>query len=346
MSSGEVHITEEPEHRPSDISDQDSAIGDNISDQDSAIGIGDNDGNSDIISLTSAAKEFREERGRRYHSCWYPGQRGSVYRLPNDDLEQDRLDLEHHVFSRLQGGLFLAPLSCDPQMVLDLGTGTGIWAIEFADQYESATVIGIDLSPIQPGWTPTNLRFEVDNANYDWTYKIPFDYIHCRQLHNGVEIKRLLRQSFNFLNLGGWLEMTEVVMQVRSDDGSTEGTHLLEWCKQMSNAGKRLGLDFNEPCHYQEWMKEVGFVEVEEKVYKLPIGTWPKDENLKDIGRYEGVNLVDGLEALSLKYFCQYLEWSEQQLAEFLAKVRDDIWNRKIHAYFMVYCVFGRRPTQ
>ncbi len=33
---------------------------------------------------------------------------------------------------------------------LDIGTGTGIWAIDFADEYPDTTVIGTDLSPIQP----------------------------------------------------------------------------------------------------------------------------------------------------------------------------------------------------
>jgi methylase of polypeptide subunit release factors len=31
----------------------------------------------------------------------------------------------------------------------DVGTGTGIWAIDFADQYNNAEVTGTDLSPIQ-----------------------------------------------------------------------------------------------------------------------------------------------------------------------------------------------------
>ncbi|KAI9728041.1 MAG: hypothetical protein M1834_007855 [Cirrosporium novae-zelandiae] len=45
----------------------------------------------------------------------------------------------------------LAPLRKDVQNVLDVATGTGIWAIEIADKYPSAKVIGIDLSPMQPG---------------------------------------------------------------------------------------------------------------------------------------------------------------------------------------------------
>lgn len=34
--------------------------------------------------------------------------------------------------------------------VLDLGTGKGYWAIEMADEFSRADVIGIDMAPIQP----------------------------------------------------------------------------------------------------------------------------------------------------------------------------------------------------
>ena len=53
--------------------------------------------------------------------------------MPNDEGEQDRLDLYHHIFLLLLGGrLHSAPLE-NPQKVLDVGTGTGIWAIDFAE---------------------------------------------------------------------------------------------------------------------------------------------------------------------------------------------------------------------
>jgi methylase of polypeptide subunit release factors len=66
----------------------------------------------------------------------------------------------------LKQKLHITPVS-NPQRVLDIGTGTGIWAIDFgmnfsflpqnsiltplaATQNPSADVIGTDLSPIQP----------------------------------------------------------------------------------------------------------------------------------------------------------------------------------------------------
>ena len=36
------------------------------------------------------------------------------------------------------------------QRVLDVGTGTGIWAIDFADDFPDTMVFGTDISPTQP----------------------------------------------------------------------------------------------------------------------------------------------------------------------------------------------------
>jgi ubiquinone/menaquinone biosynthesis C-methylase UbiE len=42
--------------------------------------------------------------------------------------------MHHHIFGLLLGGkLHLAPIEKNPQNILDVGTGTGIWAIEMAE---------------------------------------------------------------------------------------------------------------------------------------------------------------------------------------------------------------------
>ena len=95
--------------------------------------------------------------GRRYHR-YAEGK----YALPNDEKEQDRLDLaHHHALLLMKGNLYFAPISDKPQRILDCGTGTGIWVLDMADSFPSAQVTGVDLSPIQPKWSVTGGRFKV-----------------------------------------------------------------------------------------------------------------------------------------------------------------------------------------
>jgi hypothetical protein len=52
---------------------------------------------------------------------------GEAYSFPNDDREQNRLDLQHHIFRLCADNtLNLAPLPENLRSVLDVGTGTGI----------------------------------------------------------------------------------------------------------------------------------------------------------------------------------------------------------------------------
>ena len=90
-------------------------------------------GGSETTSLASSILSYRLENGRTYHS--YKRDEGAAYWLPNDDTENDRLDLQHHIMVLMQGGqLYLCPAGKDGKplrRVLDVGTGTGVWAMEF-----------------------------------------------------------------------------------------------------------------------------------------------------------------------------------------------------------------------
>ena len=58
---------------------------------------------------------------------------------------------------------------------------------DFADQYQSAEVIGTDLSDVQPRWVPPNCRFELDDAQLEWTFAPDsFDFIHIRALLGAI----------------------------------------------------------------------------------------------------------------------------------------------------------------
>ncbi|KAL1973159.1 hypothetical protein VTN31DRAFT_6701 [Thermomyces dupontii] len=93
--------------------------------------------------------------------------------------------------------LYLAPLK-NPQRAIDLATGTGIWAIDFADQHPAAEVIGCDLSPVQPTLVPPNLKFLVDDIESEWAYETnPFDFVHARYLAGSIKnFGKLIEQCY------------------------------------------------------------------------------------------------------------------------------------------------------
>jgi SAM-dependent methyltransferase len=167
-------------------------------------------------SISSSVRDYAFENNRRYHKF-----KEGAYAFPNDEPEQEREDMKHAMIVNLcDGRLHYAPLK-NPQKILDVGTGTGIWAIDsalpllrlpcffyvlyctgltatVADEYPEADVTGIDLSPIQPNWTPPNVSFLVDDAESEWLYKPgTFDYIHIRHMTSSIrDWPKLLAQAY------------------------------------------------------------------------------------------------------------------------------------------------------
>ncbi|KAK2786835.1 hypothetical protein FQN51_003480 [Onygenales sp. PD_10] len=322
----------------------------NIEPDDNSSGTGDDDSayhgsigtNSYATTLATSVRNYVYANGRRYNSF-----RAGEYILPNDEAEQDRMDLGHHIYKLLlDGGLYTSPIKANPRRVLDIGTGTGIWAIDFADEHPESQVIGNDLSPIQPSWVPTNCIFEIDDIEAAWPYVRPFDFIHAREMAGSIsDFDKMFRQAYDHLVPGGYFEIQSIEPFFYSDDDTlSQAKQMVEWQELEFEASEKFGKPLGVVPTFHDKLKKTGFEDVQTRVVKLPMGSWPKERRMKELGRFQQHQLLQALEPYSLFLFTTVLGWTVEATQVLLAGVRADIHNRDVHAYSKVFFTRGMKP--
>lgn len=297
---------------------------------------------ADSSSAASSVYRHEYEHGRRYHAY-----KNGRYPIPNDDHEQQREHMKHATMLELTDGLlFDAPIGKKPGKILDLGTGTGIWAMSVADMFPEAEVLGIDLSPIQPSWVPSNLRFVIDDFEDEWTYGGHWDFIHLRYTLGSLQnIPAMLDRIRTHLRPGGWVEFQEIHGDPQCDDGTMADDDMMaQYYRLGAEAMSKFGLDITQVRSLGERLQKAGFVDVRCVVRKLPLGPWARDPRLRLIGQYSRVTAVDSIDMAIHKPFIA-LGMSEEERHAWAARTRESILDDKPHRYYQHYFWYAQRPT-
>ncbi|KAK4082088.1 CAZyme family GH76 [Purpureocillium lilacinum] len=228
-----------------------------------------------------------------------------AYAFPNDAPEQERLALQGECIKRVLGDrLYFAPLSPSrpPLRILDIATGVGDWAIDMGDLFPGSTIIATDLSPIQPENVPPNVYFYVEDSTDPWDFTHQFDYIHTRSTVGcwASFETQIAEQAFQALEPGGWFESQEVDSIVCCDDGTlTPDNPVAVLFNDLVEAAGKLDRPAILGATLKEVYERVGFVDVQQRGIKMPIGGWARDMRLKEIGLMWRANLLEGLAGFS-----------------------------------------------
>jgi len=302
----------------------------------------DTDYTSDMESVTSTNYQFRMVGNRRMH-----GIETNPYPLPNDDEEIVRLDELQFVISGFFGPNILAPIARNPTAILDLGTGSGRWCFEVAEQFPDAQVVGIDLSPVQPTAVPENCEFIVA----DFTEGLEFDtgsldFVHSRLVTAGIKATQwpsYMSEIMRVLKPGtGWAQCAELAVRPICTDGSVpENATVFEYFNKMEIALAPRGI-IMDGQHLEQTFRDAGFVDIQVIRRDIDIGDWRGDPKTAPYCR-SAIHVWNSASVAMVELLRDWIPDQEERKL-YAEKVTADYENPAYHLYSPMYVVIGRKP--
>ena len=134
---------------------------------------------------------------------------------------------------------------------------------------------------------------------------------------------------------------------MRCDDGTLpDDSPLHLWIKCAKEGTDKIGKPMRYDDVVVDCMKEAGFRTdtIKSKFVKLPIGIWPKDKKLKQLGAMNLIGLLQTVEGYMLALYTNLLGWTVEDTMKHKADVERTMRDKKQHAYFRYQYHIAQKP--
>ena len=159
----------------------------------------------------------------------------AAYPLPKDEEEHARLEFQHRSLYLTLGNHYLAPLPPTLRVILDVGTGTGIWAVHMTGLYPQSLVLGLDMDTALFNKTPP-ANCLLREGNVLTGLPLPdgiADFVHQRFLVLAIPDTRwpgVVHELVRVTRFGGWVEMVETDARVQAGGPATTQVFRVAGC--------------------------------------------------------------------------------------------------------------------
>lgn len=267
---------------------------------------------------------------------------GLPYALPRDMEEINRLDFQHYMLRFALRGLYAAPLE-SPGSILDVGTGTGRWAMDMAHLFPHTYVCGVDVNPppvdeqaaAGMDTRPSNYSFMPGNVLEGLPFNDgQFDFAHMRLLFTAIPSDRWPRAIHELVRVtrpDGWVESVETT---GLHDGGRHVDQMMSWIAQMS---ARRHVDLMDGSRVANLMRGAGLRNVAASVVNVPTGAW--GDRLGAMVATDFIGVCKGYGGLIVGAGLT----TQQQFDQTLEGMRGDFNARRGHCYTPFYVVIGQR---
>ncbi|KAH8587039.1 S-adenosyl-L-methionine-dependent methyltransferase [Bisporella sp. PMI_857] len=272
------------------------------------------DSSSFYTSILSEATDYYWENGRRYHA-----HQGGRYLLLNDEVELDREDMKHHEWMLITDfRLHLSPIGNNPQRILDIGTGTGIWAMQLIAIPRPKSLAQIYLLSNQ----------NVDDLEAEWLYRPgTYDLVHVRFMFLAIkDYPAMLAQAYRTLKPGGYVELSELgVTPEATNQNYPPPFQIFRWLDLYDEAMKKMGFNFRVAHAFKNMLTDARFVDVVERKFEVPWGGMAQRPKRKGYRSLASRSLKQGLQGIVMGLFTRSLGWTPSEVEVFLVELRKQL---------------------
>ncbi|KAI8885826.1 S-adenosyl-L-methionine-dependent methyltransferase, partial [Backusella circina FSU 941] len=255
---------------------------------------------SQLEKKTITKSKDRSINGRSYHAF-----ENSVYMLPNDDLETDRLHEQHFIIKELLGFNIMEKafhtLDFQSQLnVLDICCGPATWLCETSLDYPTCQFSGVDMCNQWPQVIrPVNLNFTQENILNGLPYPDnSFDFIQMRFVVLAFRTHE-------------WSFVISEIRRVLKDGGCFQ---CIEMDMRSTKFCTSFGLDISAGAKLNTMLSLEHNMNVLQSEYRdLPLG-WGGPIGTAYLHTYKGI--LNGLSP----WFNQYLNINDRQTYDHLVR--------------------------
>ena len=145
---------------------------------------------------------------------------------------------------------------------------------------------------------------------------------------------------------GGYLEFQDYGCEVFLSDGTKlEGINpehpTSTYIHYLSAAAERAGRPLPIGRSIAQRMEKAGFVDIQQKTVTWPMGPWPKQKELKEIGRWGKLGMMESAYPFALHLLTRE-GWTQAQVKELVDANLASL--KKRNYYFQGWFVYGRKP--
>ncbi len=264
----------------------------------------------------------------------------SHYVVPHDHHETNRLDLQHSAMHEYFGTHVFAPVA-DPQRILDVAGGTGVWAKALKEQFPQAQVTSMDVTvplDVQEKGPPSAYTFVQANALEPLPFPdAAFDYVHMRFMFTAMPVTmwpQVVRELVRVTTPGGWIELVEAYVP---RDAGPAWTQLEMWANQLFALRD---IDASLASQVGKFLRDAGATQVHERSDALPLGAYGGR-----VGQLMALDMAS-VYRLAMPAFVQGLGLDQRRIEATLSQADAEVQRGEYQGILPIYIAFGQRPNR